>query len=104
MYGTPMIDAQAMPRPMIGRNSRSLLVMWGKISRPTAAHSRQPVCTHFAPRRRAIETSEKATQKGTMLYQPLTSPVHETASWYRGSSADVTPNTDWAIERDTNCQ
>jgi hypothetical protein len=76
-----MIDAQAMPRPMIGTNSRYWLVMWGKTSRPTAAQSRQAMCTHLAPRRRASATSGKATQKVTMLYQPLTSPVHDTAFW-----------------------
>src|SRR5215207_4599029 len=98
-----MIDAQAMPRPMIGMNSRYLLVMWGKMTNPTAAHSRQKMCTHLAPRLRARATRGNATQKVTMLYQPLTSPVQETASAYLGSSA-VTPKTDSAMASETNCQ
>src|SRR5918912_1081686 len=96
MYGTPMIDAQAMPRPMIGINSRYLLVRFAKMTNPTAAHDRQAMCTHLAPRR-------NATQKVTMLYQPLISPVHETASAYLGSAA-VTPKTDVAMESETYCQ
>ena len=75
-----MIDAHAMPSPMIGMKSRYLLLTDGKISNPTAASIRQTQCTTLAPRRRAKATSEKATLKVTMLYQPLTRPVHATAS------------------------
>ena len=38
-----------------------------------------------------------------MLYQPLTRPVHDTASACPGSS-EVAPNTDLAIDSDTYCQ
>src|SRR5437763_16695146 len=98
-----MIEAHAMPSPMIGRNSRYRLVRLAKMTSPTAAHSRQMMCTHLAPRRRASPTSGNATRNVTMLYQPLTSPVHDTASAYRGSVAP-TPYTDLAIESDTYCQ
>jgi hypothetical protein len=75
-----MIDAHAIPSPMIGMKSRYWFVTWGKISNPTAAQSRQAMCTNLAPRLRARATSGKATQNVTTLYQPLTSPVHATAS------------------------
>src|SRR3954447_21446994 len=104
MYGTPMIEAQAMPSPMMGMNSMYLLWMCGKITRPTAAHNRHDVCTHLAPRRRASATSGKATQKVTMLYQPLTRPVHQIASANSGDFGSVVSHTALAIDSPTNCQ
>src|SRR5918912_1807443 len=98
-----MIEAQAIPRPMIGINSRYLLVRFAKMTNRTAAHDRQAMCTNLAPRRWASATRGNATQNVTMLYQPLTRPVHETASAYLALAA-VTPYTDLAIESDTNCQ
>lgn len=79
MYGTPIIDAHAMPSPIIGRNSAYRLPMWAKAYRPMKAQSRAPTCTHLAPYRRARPTSQNATQKVTTLSAPLTSPVQATA-------------------------
>src|SRR6185436_13426644 len=96
MYGTPMIEAQAMPRPMMGMKIRYWFVSDGTIINPTAASSRHTQCTVLAPRFLANATSEKATLKVTMLYQPLTSPVHATAS---SLPSGVSGKDDFAIER-----
>ena len=61
------MEAHAIPRPMIGTNSRYLSVMCGKKARPTAASSRQVVWTNFVPCRLARTTRAKATQKVTTL-------------------------------------
>src|SRR5829696_2001326 len=98
-----MIEAHAMPRPIIGMNIRYLFVTFAKMTNPTAAQSRQEMCTHLAPRRRAKATSGNATTKVTTLYHPLISPVHATASAYSGSSG-VAPKADLAIESETYCQ
>ena len=55
----------------------------------------------LGPRFLAKATSEKATLKVTMLYQPLTRPVQATASslpsWVGGKNY-------WAMDRAMNCQ
>jgi hypothetical protein len=56
MYGTPIIDAHAMPSPIMGTNSRYRLLMCAKDTRPTAAHISAPTCTHLAPYFRARPT------------------------------------------------
>jgi hypothetical protein len=39
-----------------------------------------------------------------MLYQPLISPVHATASLYASLFGSVVPKTDSAMDSDTYCQ
>ena len=99
-----MIEAQAIPSPMIGMNSRYLLVRCGKISSPAEASSRQAIWTNFAPRLRAKATSENAIRKVTILYQPLIRPVQPTASLKPSECASVVFQTDFAMESVTNCQ
>lgn len=86
-----------MPSPMIGRNNRYLLLRCGKMINPTAASSRHAQCTIFAPRLRAKATSEKATEKVTMLYHPLTNPVQPVASSKPADLVSVVSQTDFAI-------
>ena len=49
MEGKPIIDAHAMPSPIMGTNNAYWLPMWAKMYSPTAAHSSAPTCTHLAP-------------------------------------------------------
>ena len=99
-----MIEAQAMPKPMMGMKTSHLFVRCGKTSSPTAARTRHAEWTILAPRRRAKATSANATEKVTMLYQPLTSPVHPTASLKASDVSSLVPQIDLASEAATNCQ
>ena len=104
-YGTPIILAQATPKPVMGAKSRYLFSMVGKINRPIPAMIRQAKCTHLGLYFFVSHTRPNAERNVTILYQPLTRPVQATASSYKDllTSLEVF-QTDFAILWEQYCQ
>src|SRR5664279_1228465 len=97
--------AHAMPKPVMGAKSKYLFSIWGKISKPIPAITRQMIFTSLGLYFFARPTNANADKKVATLYHPFTRPVQPTASSYKDllSKGDVC-QTDFAILLDAFCQ